>query len=75
MIVQSSAWNAWHVLVSAASGVAGQRILVAIVKAMPPLPAGASWWARWGYGALESVAGLEAGSTGKVDGDPAAPAK
>lgn len=57
-------------LISAATGVASQRIIVAIVKAMPPIPDGSSWGARWAYNALEAVAGLEAGSSGKADGVP-----
>lgn len=31
-------------------------VFAAIVGSMPPLPADANYWQRWGYGALQAVA-------------------
>jgi hypothetical protein len=69
-------WVWWHTLVSVAGSGMAFRILNEIVKAMPPLPENAGWWARWLYGAIQGITGLNASTTTKPNVPPdAAPSE
>ena len=64
-------WHVWHVLASMLTGATAQRVLVAIVRAMPPLPDNAGFWQKWAYAALKAVTGHE--PTPSVSSEPPAP--
>ena len=42
-----------------AAGVTAGKYLSKIVKAMPPLPANASWGKQWAYAALKNITEVE----------------
>lgn len=49
-------WELWHVVVTFIGSYGFTRVYNTIVKAMPPLPANASWWATWFYAIMQGLA-------------------
>lgn len=57
MVAMHESWVWWHSVVTILGGTVAQRLMTDLARTMPPLPANAGYFQKWGYAFLQAWTG------------------